>query len=145
MYTHTHATFHFLPCCNVRDDKKIERKTKGIYCIKFIVHMLRKHKKYVQWHFAAIRIVIVVLAIVVVVGAVVITVVAGAVKHLSQGHSAKYSQNSFWLMNYEWADDLYGPLCTVLCPLVARRNNICLFIYFAFHLSFFSNFHAYKL
>lgn len=99
--------------------------------------MLRKHKKYVQWHFAAIRIVIVVLAIVVVVGAVVITVVAGAVKHLSQGHSAKYSQNSFWLMNYEWADDLYGPLCTVLCPLVARRNNICLFIYFAFHLSFF--------
>lgn len=52
-----------------------------------------------------------------------------AVKHLCQGQSAKCSQNSFWLMNYEWADDLYGPLCT----RSRCRRNIFLFIYFAFH------------
>lgn len=114
-HTHTHTrtvSFSSMLQCQGREQN---RETKGIYCRQFIVHMLRKHKNYVQWHFAALRIVIVVVV-------VIVTVVAAAVKHLSQGQSTEYSQNSFWLMNYEWADDLYCPLWTVLCSLVAQAT-----------------------
>jgi len=39
--------------------------------------------------------------------------------------------NSFWLMNYVWADKLYGPLCFISrMSYLLHRQHIFYFFYF---------------